>query len=57
MVDASENLVDDVFEHDGEGEIGGDEEREVFSDVFFDGPEYAVWGGFGGAGTEKLDPG
>lgn len=57
MVDACELVVDNVFEHHGEVEVGFGEEGRVSRDVLADVPEDAVGGGLGGAGAEDLGAG
>jgi len=57
VVDAGELVVDDVFQHHGEVEVGFGEEGGVSGDVLADVPEDAIGGGFGGTGAEDLGAG
>ncbi|KAG6416057.1 hypothetical protein SASPL_123479 [Salvia splendens] len=54
LEDAGVCVVDDVLEHDEEGEVGAAEEGGVAGDVFAEGPGDSVRGGLGGAGAEEL---
>ncbi|KAG6418808.1 hypothetical protein SASPL_121013 [Salvia splendens] len=55
--DAGVCVVDNVLEHDGEGEVGAAEEGGVAGDVLAEGPGDSVRGGLGGTGAEELGAG
>ena len=51
------NVVNDVFKHDGDSEIGLTEKRGVSSDILAETPENSVRSGLGGAGAEEFHAG
>ncbi|KAG6384964.1 hypothetical protein SASPL_153787 [Salvia splendens] len=55
--DAGVCVVNNVLEHDEEGEVGAAEEGGVAGDVFAEGLGDSVRGGLGGAGAEELGVG
>lgn len=54
MVNAGVDIVNDVFEHEGEFKVVLDEERGVLGDVFSNIPEDTLFARLSSAGAEEL---
>lgn len=54
LVNAGENVVNNVLEHDGDSEVGLTEEEGVFGDVLANIPEHSIIRRLRGARAEDL---